>query len=71
MDIPPNRFADAVQRVRNEYLEMPGLQLTREQAARLWQFDRDLCDAVLSTLVDAKFLVRIRDVAFARGAGRA
>jgi hypothetical protein len=32
-------LARATARVRAEYLEMPGLQLTTAQAARLWQSD--------------------------------
>src|SRR6187455_2620592 len=35
------------QRVRAEYLEMPGLNLTREQARCLWALDADTCDQVL------------------------
>ncbi len=44
-----------------DYLEMPGLRLTEAQAARLWSFDIALCRAVLTTLVNAKFLARTRD----------
>ncbi len=59
-------FADAMQRVRAEFVEMPGLRLTPAQGARLWHFDRDFCEAVLSALVDTKFLVRTRHSLFAR-----
>jgi hypothetical protein len=59
-------LADAMARVRAEYLEMPGMQLTVAQAARLWQFDRAFSDAVLSALVDTRFLVKTRSSAFAR-----
>ena len=45
---------------------MPGLQLTEAQAARLWCFDSELCSAVLSTLVEQRFLVRTRNASFAR-----
>jgi hypothetical protein len=62
-DLP---LADAIVRVRAEYLEMPGLQLTVAQAARLWQLDPDLSHAVLAELVAARFLVRTRGAAFAR-----
>ena len=71
MEKHPDRFAEAVRQVRSEYLEMPGLQLTPDQAARLWNFDRDLCDAVLATLVDTNFLVRTRNAAFTRRASGA
>jgi hypothetical protein len=59
-------FAAALERARGEYLEMPGLQLTEAQAARLWSFDPALCGAVLSELVERKFLVRTRRASFAR-----
>jgi len=42
--------------VQAEYLEMPGLQLTREQVQRLWTLDDHVCDAVLNALVAARFL---------------
>lgn len=45
-----------VSRVRGEYQEMPGLKLTLPQACRLWQLDRDTCEAVLARLVDQGFL---------------
>jgi hypothetical protein len=57
---------DLIRRVQGEYLEMPGLRLTTAQAQRLWGLDRAACDAVLSALVDAKFLFSSRDGAFAR-----
>jgi hypothetical protein len=59
-------FGDALARVRAEFMEMPGLQLTLEQAARLWHFDREFCEALLSALVQTGFLVRTRNAAFAR-----
>ena len=45
-------------RVRGEFLEMPGLQLRVEQAQRLWGLDRSTCEELLKSLVDAKFLSR-------------
>ena len=59
-------FAAAVQRAQAEFLEMPGLQLTVAQASRLWHFDSALCTAVLSTLVEQRFLVETRNRSFAR-----
>jgi len=57
---------DVVRRIRCEFLEMPGLRLTPEQARRLWRLDETSCDAVLGALVDAHFLARTRDGAFVR-----
>ena len=57
---------DVVRRIRGEFLEMPGLRLTPEQARRLWRLDETACDAVLGALVDAHFLARTRDGAFVK-----
>jgi hypothetical protein len=53
-------------RIRGEYLEMPGLRLTSEQAARLWHVDAATCTAVLSRLVADRFLTRTRSGAYVR-----
>jgi hypothetical protein len=46
-----------------EYLEMPGLQLTKAPVRRLWSLEEDTCDGVLTQLVATHFLRRTaRDV---------
>jgi hypothetical protein len=35
---------------------MPGLRLRIDQAQRLWNLDRAVCENVLLSLVEAKFL---------------
>ena len=55
-----------LKRIRAEYLEMPGLRLTLEQARRLCGVERALCQMVLDALVDAKFLCVKSDGAYAR-----
>jgi DNA-binding IclR family transcriptional regulator len=52
---------ELLQRIRGEYLEMPGLRLTAEQAQRLWSLDLTTCTSLLEALVEAKFLSRSRD----------
>jgi hypothetical protein len=52
--------------VRGEFLEMPGLQLTHEQARRLWTIDDRVCSAVLNALVDEQFLRVTADGRYAR-----
>jgi hypothetical protein len=47
-----------LRRIRAEFLEMPGLCLTFQQARRLWSMDPATCEAVLNSLVDARFLRR-------------
>ena len=53
-------------RIRGEFLEMPGLRLTSEQAARLWHVDVATCTIVLSRLVSDRFLNRTRSGAYVR-----
>lgn len=55
-----------IHRVRAEFLEMPGLQLTCEQAQRLWVIDRQTCTSVLERLVATGFLVRRIDGRYVR-----
>jgi hypothetical protein len=54
--------ATAVTRARADYMEMPGLQLTAAQAARLWSVDLDLCRRALAVLVKSRFLKHTRNV---------
>lgn len=51
-------------RILAEYREMPGLQLTLAQAARLWALDPGRCEEILRTLVDARRLRRTADGRF-------
>ena len=62
------KAADArlVQRIRAEFLEMPGLRLTVIQAKRLCGIEGGICEAVLDALVDLKFLSRHRDGSYSR-----
>jgi hypothetical protein len=55
-----------IARVRGEYLEMPGLRLTLEQARRLWGLDSQSCRSVLGTLIENGFLARDTDGRYAR-----
>ena len=45
-----------LRRVRGEYREMPGMRLTIDQAMRLWDLDRQTCQSLLNSLVEAHFL---------------
>jgi hypothetical protein len=57
-----------LERIRGEFLEMPGLRLTPAQACRLWALDRHQCDDVLRLLVDGHFLRKTSDGSFIRAA---
>ena len=47
---------DCLHLVQAEFLEMPGLQLTRAQVRRLWGLEDQTCDTVLEQLLAAHFL---------------
>ena len=47
-----------LQRIRTEFVEMPGLMLTLPQAARLWCLTAPQAKAALTALVDGGFLLR-------------
>lgn len=47
--------------VRGEFLEMPGLRLTKKQAQRLWAIDPDTCEALLGALEASQFLRHTKD----------
>ena len=54
----PLELHAVVERVRCEFLEMPGLQLTLPQAARLWGLDLASCEVVMDVLIRSAFLRR-------------
>lgn len=67
--LPTSDLANRVtvlERIRSEYLEMPGLRLTREQLQRLCGLDRAICEHVLDALVEMRFLSRKPGGAYAR-----
>ena len=64
----PGAFAEPRQanRIRADYREMPGLALTIDQAARLWQMERELAGTVLRQLIREGFLREALDHRFVR-----
>ena len=55
-----------LQLIRGEYLEVPGLHLTRSQVQRLWGLDDVTCDEVVRRLVDTRFLRQTMTNAYVR-----
>jgi hypothetical protein len=53
-------------RIRAEYLEMPGLRLKREQVQRLCGVDPLVCGGLLDALVEMRFLCVKADGTYAR-----
>jgi len=64
MDPDRTGFKHSLFLVQAEYLEMPGLRLTKPQVRRLWSLDADAADALLDVLVSARFLRRTRQGAY-------
>jgi hypothetical protein len=58
------------QLLRGEYLQIPGLQLTRSQVQHLWGLDPTTCDLVIESLVGAGFLTRTETGGYVRANGR-
>ena len=59
-DEPATR--ELLQRVRGEFVEMPGLRLNLPQAQRLWGLDPLRCEAVLEALVERGVLACTQQV---------
>jgi hypothetical protein len=55
-----------VQRIRAEYLEMPGLTLKPAQIQRLCGVERSVCETALASLVETGFLSMRPDGAYGR-----
>lgn len=70
-DIEPAEMMDfrtnpLEQRIRSEFLEMPGLRLTTAQAARLWAVDRETSERILNGLTAGGFLFKTKNGAYLR-----
>ena len=59
-------IAELAQRIQGEFREMPGLNLTAQQARRLWDLDEFTCTEILNVLVDLRFLCRTPRGTYAR-----
>jgi len=55
-----------IDRLRGEFLEMPGLRLTADQVQRLCGVERAMCRAALKALVGSDFLRENTDGTYAR-----
>ena len=55
-----------LQLIRAEYLEIPGLCLTKAQVERLWGLDAITSEALLAALIDVNFLRRTGKGAYVR-----
>jgi Fic family protein len=55
--------------IRAEYMEFPGMQLTRAQVQRLWNLDEATCSAVIEALEAERFLRRTEKDNYVRVSG--
>jgi hypothetical protein len=62
----PADLGEALRRVKADFLEMPGLQVSLNQASRLWGLDATVCRVVLDSLVATGFIVRTDKALFSR-----
>jgi hypothetical protein len=56
----------AMERIRGEFLEMPGMKLRVEQVQRLCGVDASMCKLVMDELVRAQFLCVRSDGTYSR-----
>ena len=59
-------YCDWLRIIQSEYLEMPGLHLSKRQAQRLWNLDADTADTVFEALEAARVLRRMPNEIYIR-----
>ena len=59
-------YEQVFERIRAEFLEMPGMRLTPAQVERLAGVDQSICQSVLEDLVRARFLCASEDGRYGR-----
>jgi hypothetical protein len=62
---------EILRRIRDEFIEMPGLCLTHAQAQRLWGLDAQTCASLMSSLTQDHFLSLRKDGSYGRPFGAA
>jgi len=60
---------DWLRLIQAEYLEMPGLNLTKRQVQRLWKLEPHMCDVLLDALVASEFLEKTHQEAYVLAGG--
>jgi DNA-binding IclR family transcriptional regulator len=71
MTAEQSNAVDWLRLIQAEYLEMPGLHLTKSQIQRLWRLDPQTCDTLLDALVASEFLTKTpREAYVLSSAGR-
>ena len=63
---PAGKFCDQVRLIRSEYIEMPGMHLSKRQAQRLWNLDAGSTDMIFDALEASHFLRRMPNDLYVR-----
>ena len=66
MTAEQSTLQDWLRLIQAEYLEMPGLHLTKPQVQRLWRLEAHMCDDLLDALVASEFLRKTQRDAYVR-----
>jgi hypothetical protein len=66
MPIDEPLLAVWLRRVRADYLEVPGMHLTKAEIQRMWGLDAQTCDALVCRLVESRFLRLTRSNQYGR-----
>jgi DNA-binding IclR family transcriptional regulator len=66
MTLDSSEIVALVMRMQGDFLERPALRLTVRDAERRFGADRETCEAVLGTLVNAGVLARSDDGGYVR-----
>jgi hypothetical protein len=64
MTVEQSTLTDWLRMIQAEYLEIPGLHLTKPQVQRLWGLETHVCDALLDQLIATNFLRRTHKDAY-------
>jgi hypothetical protein len=65
--VPKGRGIErAIHRLRMVFLEIPGIQLSLAEAARVTELETHICQILLSALEDLRFLRRAADGGYQR-----
>jgi hypothetical protein len=64
MTADQSSLTDWLRMIQAEYLEIPGLHLTKPQVQRLWGLEPHVCDVLLDRLIAMNFLRRTRKDAY-------
>jgi hypothetical protein len=60
------KFCDWCRLIQTEYVEMPGLHLSKRQAQRLWNLDARSADMIFDALEASHFLKRMPNDVYIR-----